>query len=43
MGTRVDDPHGKYVTDFSLTDTDKGKVNFSSNDTLSRVLQSVFK
>jgi len=28
MGTRVDDPHGKYVTDFSLTDTDKGWPEF---------------
>ena len=24
MGTRIDDPHGKYVKEFSLTDVDKG-------------------
>lgn len=24
MGTRFDDPHGKYLQDFSPTDTDKG-------------------
>ena len=29
MGTRIDDPHGKYVADFSLTDTDKGKVDLN--------------
>merc|ERR1711935_113821 len=28
MGTRVDDPHGKYVDDFTLTDTDKGWPEF---------------
>lgn len=25
MGTRIDDPHGKYVSDFSPTDVDKGE------------------
>ena len=29
MGTRVDDPHGKYVSEFCLTDTDEGFFSFS--------------
>jgi len=28
MGTRIDDPHGKYVSQFSLTDVDKGWPEF---------------
>jgi len=28
MGTRIDDPHGKYVSDFSPTDVDKGWPEF---------------
>lgn len=28
MGTRIDDPHGKYVKEFSLTDVDKGWPEF---------------
>lgn len=26
MGTRIDDPHGKYVSDFSPTDVQKGLI-----------------
>lgn len=29
MGTRIDDPHGKYVQEFSVTDVEQGNYYFN--------------